>query len=65
MHFNPYFSQVCSAAKIGIKMHALSLFFISAAVSVLFIAVHTNAENFKFFPELVDIGILVYSTFVY
>jgi len=42
MHPNPYFSWVYSTAKVGIKMHALSLCFISAACSVLFIAVPTN-----------------------
>ena len=31
MHFNPYFSRVYSIAKVGIKMHALSSCFISAA----------------------------------
>jgi len=40
----------CSTAKVRIKIHALSLCFI---VSVLFIAVPTNNENFKFFPKFV------------
>jgi len=31
MHFHPYFRRVYSKAKVGIKMHALSLCFVSAA----------------------------------
>jgi len=53
MHFNPYFSQVYSKAKVGIKMHALSSCSSQLLVSVLFIAVPTNTENSKFFLTLV------------
>jgi len=52
MHFNPYFSQLYSTAKVGIKMHALSLCSSQLLFSVLFIAVPTNTENFKFFLHL-------------
>ena len=41
-------------AKVGIKMHALSLCFISAACFSAFYAVPTNTENFKFFPTFVE-----------
>jgi len=39
---------------VGIKMHALSSCFISAACFSAFIAVPTNAENFKLFLHLLD-----------
>jgi len=52
MHFNPFFSQLYSTAKVVIKMHALSLCFISAACFSAFIAVPTNTEIFKFFLPL-------------
>ena len=41
-----------STAKVGIKMHALSLCFISAACFSASIAVPTNAKNFNFFSHL-------------
>ena len=54
MHFNPYFSRTVYSAKvrIGIKMNALNLCFISAAFFRPFIAVLTNTKNFKFFLHL-------------
>ena len=50
MYFNPYFTVLYTCAKIGIKMQAISSYFISdACFSVHFIAVPTNTENFKLF----------------
>ena len=43
MYSNPYISRVCNTAKVGIKMHALSYCFISAACST---------ENSNFFIHL-------------
>ena len=44
MHFNPYFSQVYSTAKVGIKMHLVCVSS-QLLISVLFIVVSTNTEN--------------------
>ena len=52
MHFNPYFSFTVYPAKVGVKMHAPSLHFISAAGFSAFIAVSTNTKHFKSFVTL-------------
>ena len=54
MHaFNPYYSQVYSTAKVGIKVHVLGSFcFISAAYFHAFISVPTNAEILNCYPQL-------------
>ena len=61
MHCIPSFSCTVYPAKVGIKMHALSSYFISA---VLF-GVSINSENSKIFLTVVGVHFLVMQMYSY